>query len=412
MRHRTTSNLYFSYDMGDINPLHPAIIPLQCPITQRPWGTVGATSLVARFHARNSATFINASATYSEFVVSSYPPYTAKLADKPDATLSEHIRTQIIEVDPNFVQFYSLLHEDGVPYTIKAVSATLPTGLVVHPDDIAARQAYVVQHPTFSRPMEKPITILALSRLSLLAGLNTASQIVAQLTRVPEFADAVGRPATDHFVHIVKSEIPTPAHTRAVISALFNQQPQVIKDSLKRAVTRLSSMPDAVVSQDDRLLIRLANTFPDDPSCFAAYFLRFIDLPPGRAVYISPCLPYCVLEGDFVEASSKSDAAFYGGLVDSSIDTDVAAFLKTMSFKNTFVEVSSFVRSRPYFHSDSNWILLRVGSITANRACFRIAPIFCCCCLKGVERRQSGRERNIVHPSDTVFSTDQPSPSI
>lgn len=325
--------------MDDDNPLHPTIIPLLCPITQRSWGTIGAASLVARFHARNSGTFINASTAYSEFVVSSYPPYTAKLAHFPDTSLNEHIRTQVIEVDPNFVQFYSTLHEDGVPYILKAVSATLPTGLIVHPDSFAARQPYVAQHSSFSRPMEKPLLILALSRLSLLAGFNPAPQIVSQLTRVPEFADAVGRPATDHFVHVVKSEIPTPEHTRTLVSALFNQQPHVISDALKRAVTRLSAMPDAVVSQDDRLLIHLANTFPDDPSCFAVYFLRFIDLRPGRAVYISPNLPYCVLEGDFVEASSKSDAMFYGGLVDSSVDIDITAFLKTVSFKNTFVEV-------------------------------------------------------------------------
>lgn len=325
--------------MDNDNPLHPTIIPLLCPITQRSWGTVGAASLVARFHARNSGTFINASTAYSEFVVSSYPPYTAKLANFPDTSLNEHIRTQVIEVDPKFVQFYSTLHEDGVPYTLKAVSATLPTGLIVHPDSVAARQPYVEQHSSFSRPMEKPLLILALTRISLLAGFNPASRIILQLTRVPEFADAVGRPATDHFVHVVKSEIPTPEHTRTLVSALYNQQPHIISDALKRAVTRLSSMPDAAVSQDDRLLIHLANTFPDDPSCFAVYFLRFVDLRPGRAVYVSPNLPYCVLEGDFVEVSSKSDAMFYGGLVDSSVDIDTTAFLKTVSFKNTFVEV-------------------------------------------------------------------------
>lgn len=325
--------------MDEHNPLHPTIIPLLCSITQRSWGTIGAASLVARFYARNSVTFISASAAYSEFIVSSYPPYTAKLASIPGTSLSEHIRTQVIEVDPDFVQFYSTLHEDGVPYTLKAVSATLPTGLVVHPDATAALQPYVAKHASFARPLEKPLLILALSRLSLLAGFNPASQIVTQLTRVPEFADAVGRPATDHFVHVVKSEIPTPAHTRTLVSALFNQKLDVVSDALKRAVTRLSAMPDSVVSQDDRLLIHLANTFPDDPSCFAVYFLRFIDLRPGRAVYISPNLPYCVLEGDFIEASSKSDAAFYGGLVDSSVDVDISAFLKTVSFKNTFVEV-------------------------------------------------------------------------
>lgn len=339
--------------MDDDNPLHPTIFPLHCPITHRPWGTTGATSLVARLHALNKTTFINASMPYSELIISSHSPYAATLSNHPHITLNEHIRTQVIEVDPNFVQFYSALHEDGVPYTLKAVSATLPVGLLVHPDETIARQPFIIENESFARPTAKPILIVALSRLSLLAGLNPATQIVAQLTRVPEFADAVGRPATDQFVHFVKSEIPTREHTRTLITALYAQERHVISDCLRRAVKRLSAMPDSVVSQDDRLLIHLANIFPDDPSCFAVYFLRYIDLPLGRAAYISPTVPYCVLDGDFVEASSKSDAVFCGGLaVDSESSVDVTGFLTTTSFKDTFVEVRSFqkiIRHLPFF---------------------------------------------------------------
>lgn len=339
----------------ETNPLHPTVIPLLCPVTQHDWGTPGATSFSARLYTMNNHTYLSPSQPYSEFIVSSHPPHDALIATSPDETLRTHIQSQVIEVDPSIVQFYSQLHEDGVPFIIKIVSSVTPTGVRVHPDDAALSRSSIMSETTFDRPFSKPKMLVSLQKTHILVGFHSAKKIVAQLSRVPEFADVIGRARVDQFVHIVKSEIPTEQHVKNIVSTLLSKSSDTVSNCLTQAVNRLAKMPEDVVTDDDRLLIALANIFPDDPMCFGAYLFQRLEMNPGDAVFIPPTQPYCVLNGVFVEASSKSDAIFYAGLT-AKDEIRSSQFLQTVSFDDSVSEVCIHIFD--HYHNLSIYIYI------------------------------------------------------
>lgn len=248
-----------------------------------------------------------------------------------------HIEEQVIEVEASYVDFYTHLHQHGLPYQLAILSVATPQPLCVHP--AAPMAARLADEFSFQRAVPKSVMLVALRHGHVLFGIREAPDIVAELSRVPEFADAVGRPEIDAFVHVVKTQAATSRHVRDIISNLLQQPVPFVTNCLNRAVKRLLKMPKDMVTESDRLFISLSESFHNDPMCFAVYFLNRIKMKPGEAILISPEDPYCVLEGEFIEASSCSDATIIGGLSKENIHTDL--FLEALSFNSSPVEVSS-----------------------------------------------------------------------
>lgn len=329
------------------DPLRPTLISLRCPCTHHQWGAPAASSLAARLYALNNRTLISSTKPYSEFILSSHDPNEAVLQTDPPISLSDHIQAQVIEVDPAIVQSYARLHQHGCPFVLKVVSVKTPDGIRVHPDENSARLPFITDSDLFKRPSAKSVMIVALSTVHLLVGFQTASQIVAQLSRVPEFADAIGRSHTDRFVHVVKSAVPTAEDVHHIVATLLAQKPDFVAESLQRAVDRFVKMPPEAVSDDDRLLIALAKKFPDDPMCFSAYLLQRFQIQPGQTIFIQPTETYCVLNGDFADVSSHSDVVFHAGLTArEQVRSD--DFLQTVACQESTVEVRYCSSISPY----------------------------------------------------------------
>lgn len=45
------------------------------------------------------------------------------------------------------------------------------------------------------------------------------------------------------------------------------------------------------------LLKRLHTDFPGDVGCFAPYFMNYLELRPGQAIFLKPNLPHAYLSG-------------------------------------------------------------------------------------------------------------------
>lgn len=324
------------------NPLHPLIVPLHGTSTHHHWGVSGPESLAARLHSLNKAIAISTTKPCSEFLISSSDAAPAILVTTPTVTLRDHVQAQVIEVDAAIVPFYSRLHEQGLPYSLRIISVASPTGLCVHPSPENASLSSASPRVTESSD-RRPIMLVALRPSRLLLTFRSAKAVVADLLRVPEFADAVGRPNTDHFVHVVKTATPRHSHLQHVVTCLANAAESVVTDCLARAATRLARMPTEAVTDADRDFLALQSAFPNDPMCFAVYLLNRVEMTSGQAVFIAPGEPYCIFEGDFVLASTTSDTVFFGGLVPRN-DTR-SLFLESLSYSDTPVSVSLSILS-------------------------------------------------------------------
>lgn len=316
------------------NPLHPLVIPLHGTSSSHPWSLSSPTSQAARLYALNRFTSLHPSNPISEFVVSTHPSHKpAKLATSPYPPLRDHIETQVIEVDASMVDFYARLHAHGIPYVLKVVSVGKPQTLHVHPDETR------VKHMSQGERLAKAVMLVAIDEVDMLFGFQSVADIVGELSRVPEFADAVGRPETDRFVHLVKNGKAKGTDIRALVENLKKRKNAFIKKCLQATAERFEKMPVEAVTESDRMLIQLREDFEDDWAVFAVYFLNRVMLDEGNAVFVNPGEPMCVLKGEFVEASTFSDFKVNGGLMGPQGEED-EEFFNCLSYDDSPVEVS------------------------------------------------------------------------
>ena len=75
----------------------------------------------------------------------------------------------------------------------------------------------------------------------------------------------------------------------AVISLQLNK--------LLKRITEKKSSGDDLSTYCGELLLRLNSQFPGDGGCFCIYFLNYIVLKPGEAMFLGPNLPHAYLAG-------------------------------------------------------------------------------------------------------------------
>lgn len=79
----------------------------------------------------------------------------------------------------------------------------------------------------------------------------------------------------------------------------------------------------------EKLVIRLSNQYPGDVGIFAAYFLNYITLEPGQAIFLEANEPHAYLSGNCAEAMATSDNVVRAGLTPKLRDTEVLCNMLT-----------------------------------------------------------------------------------
>lgn len=220
------------------------------------------------------------------------------------------------------------------------VSVASPQAVHVHPDDADSARLHAIRPDAYPDPVGKAELTVAVSPVDALFGFRAPGEIVKELARVPEFADAVGRAATDKFVKEVRTGRGGAESLEELFGAFVSADEAKRSACLYAAVRRLEQMPDGSLSSDDTLLLRLHVAFPADPMCFAVYFLNLVRLEPGSAVFVPPKVPHAYLSGDIIEVSTCSTNVARAGLTDEALD--LKEFCNNLTYDVSLVKVCCF----------------------------------------------------------------------
>lgn len=313
------------------------ILPLTPSVQHDLWGSPGAKSLAGRIVAHNGNTAVAGDSVYSSICVGTHRLMRTVLAHDPSTSLLEYIRTEVIEVDSSKVEHYARLHKHGLPFLLQLVSVGSPQSIHVHPDTLESEKLHERNPAGYPDITGKAEMAIALSTVDALFGFRSASEIVVELARVPEFADAVGRPATDQFVKVVKTGRAGPDDLRKLFSSFMKAETNKVEDCLRAVVDRFTRMPRRNLSSDDTLLLSLYERFPKDAMCFSVYFFNRVKLEPGTAVFIHPKEPHAYLAGDLIEVSSCSVNVARAGF--STKELDKEEFVNLLNYDDSPVEV-------------------------------------------------------------------------
>jgi mannose-6-phosphate isomerase len=113
------------------------------------------------------------------------------------------------------------------------------------------------------------------------------------------------------------------AALKAAFTALMTCEEPTYKAAAQRLYQRLKCIQDIARTEKDSLFLRIYDQHPGDVGTLAVYFLNYVKLHPGEAVYLAANEPHAYLSGELVEAMANSDNVIRAGLTPKLRDTKV-----------------------------------------------------------------------------------------
>jgi mannose-6-phosphate isomerase len=237
-----------------------------------------------------------------------------------------------------------------LPFLFKVLSIGKALSIQVHPDKALAKELHArdPQHypgTLAARPSDiddnhKPEMAIAITPFRAFCGFRPLGEIAHFLASVPELTNLIGSGNVEEF-NQNRMEDPK-ASLRKIFSTLMHTTSEQASSQAKALVAR--ARKNGELGGDSSLadlIIELNSQFPGDIGLFCAFFLNYITLQPGEAIflrareihaYISGGSPFhCFAESDIVECMASSDNVIRAGLTPKFKDVKTLIDILTYS---------------------------------------------------------------------------------
>lgn len=223
---------------------------------------------------------------------------------------------------------------DALPYLLKLLSAAKPLSLQTHPNSAQAAEGFARENAegidllaanrSFRDPNAKPEFTVALSDFEVLVGFRDPAQTVKLFDQlgVKESLEPVIGPLRHRSGEAALAEV--------FLDALCLDD---LRHSLVTAVVvaGLNHIhDDGALGDFARVIVRLDEHFPGDPSLLAALLLNYHRMRPGQAIHVRPGTLHSYLGGTCIEVMGNSDNVLRGGLTHKHIDPN--ALVQVVNF--------------------------------------------------------------------------------
>lgn len=291
------------------------MIPIRGSVKNYAWGKKGNDSLVARLSSSPSASSaanqngetnkenlqIDASAPYAELWMGTHPSGPAQVVPLEKGPLviaprsTERSLAQLLETFPEYVGNLRVLQQWGrnLPFLFKILSVGQALSVQAHPDKKLAAALHAGDPKNYPDDNHKPEMAIALTPFEAMCGFRPLTEICHFMNGVPELATVVGDQMVKRFV-----ADPNKESLRKCYTALMVADPDLVIEKLKSLVDRWSSATDPNVDEAlVKLLLRLHSQYPGDIGCFSIFFLNYLVLQPGEALFLAANEPHAYLSG-------------------------------------------------------------------------------------------------------------------
>ncbi|KAI9162932.1 mannose-6-phosphate isomerase [Paramyrothecium foliicola] len=355
-------------------PLQVPLIRLQCGVNSYEWGKKGNDSAAARFAAATPSPdlSIKSDEPYAELWMGSHPKNPSKALDSGRSLLD-------LFEDNQQLLSSSVASKYGakLPFLFKVLSINKALSIQAHPNKKLAEQLHAKDPKNYPDDNHKPEMAIAITPFEGLCGFRPLKEIALFLEAVPSLASLVGDEAKDQFVQVAKdgSEGPNDTSKKALqkaFGALMSSSSQDIESQIAKLVEQaksegsgfagggVSSTSGEVLSE---LVTRLHGEFGADIGLFVLFFLNFVTLQPGEAMFLVADDIHAYVSGDIMECMAASDNVVRAGLTPKFKDVSTLVDMLTYNYapieeqKMAPTEYPYAKLNRPAYSSGSSVLL-------------------------------------------------------
>ncbi|KAL2869297.1 mannose-6-phosphate isomerase pmi1 [Aspergillus lucknowensis] len=327
------------------------LLRLQCGVNSYDWGKVGHESAAAKYAATTaSAGFsIEPEKPYAELWMGTHPSLPSKDVET-QRTLLDLVRDNVALMSPEVTERYG----GKLPFLFKVLSIRKALSIQAHPNKKLAENLHARDPRNYPDDNHKPEMTIAITPFEGLCGFRPLAEIVHFLKAVAPLRYLVGVQTASDFENAVKgSEDPDHPEQmkankdalRTLFTSLMKATPAEIEAAAKELVTSAQSSPEtfaSLVNTPDTnpknpaevasIIIRLNEQFPNDIGLFVFFFLNFVTLEPGEAMFLKADDIHAYISGDIVECMASSDNVVRAGFTPKFKDVDTLTNMLTYSY--------------------------------------------------------------------------------
>ncbi|KAF8959579.1 mannose-6-phosphate isomerase [Flammula alnicola] len=289
-------------------------------IQQYDWGKTGNTSKVALFAAASQIPgfAIDSGSPYAELWMGTHPKSPSRVRPS-NQVLSEYLASHPDLIGKEIVDRFDA-GNGNLPFLFKVLSIEKALSIQTHPDKKTAELLYREQPDIYKDPNHKPEMALAITPFRALCGFRPLPEIATYLKSTPELKSLLPLPVIEKFLSLANSSTPTGPEEKAALKDLFaslmTADEATIREHLQKLVVRYKSGGTSTEEDDDvvQLVVQLDAQFPGDVGIFCAFFLNYVHLSPGEAIFLGAGEPHAYISGECMECMANSDNVIRAGL--------------------------------------------------------------------------------------------------
>ncbi|OBT52160.1 phosphomannose isomerase type I, partial [Pseudogymnoascus sp. 24MN13] len=290
------------------------LIRLQCGVNSYDWGKVGNDSAAAKF----------AAATPSDFSIQEEKPYAELWMGTHPSNPSKDLTTQRTLLD--LVQDnQALLSKDiaerfgnKLPFLFKVLSVGKALSIQAHPHKKLAEELHRRDSKNYPDDNHKPEMTIAITEFDGLCGFRPLAEIAHFLKTIPALREIVGDSEAAAFESAIKgqdtstepaAETKNKKALQKLFGTLMNSSPEAVTKACYAIVQSASSegasfasggLPSTSGETLARLVARLNSQFPQDIGLLVFFFLNYVELSPGEAMFLKADDIHAYLSGDII----------------------------------------------------------------------------------------------------------------
>ncbi|KAI9036343.1 mannose-6-phosphate isomerase pmi1 [Aspergillus affinis] len=324
---------------------------LQCGVNSYDWGKVGNDSAAAKYAATTAAPdfSIESEKPYAELWMGTHPSLPSKDLET-QRTLLDLVQDNQALMSTEVAERYG----GKLPFLFKVLSIRKALSIQAHPNKKLAEKLHARDSQNYPDDNHKPEMTIAITPFEGLCGFRPLAEIAHFLNAVAPLRQLIGEDAASQFENTIKGseDSEDPAVTqknkevlRAAFTSLMQSSPESIEAATKDLVAAAHDSPDSFATSASTphtnpsnpaelaaLITRLNGQFPNDIGSFVFFFLNFVTLSPGEAMFLKADDIHAYISGDIIECMASSDNVVRAGFTPKFKDVSTLTDMLTYSY--------------------------------------------------------------------------------
>ncbi|KAF7161997.1 hypothetical protein CNMCM5623_007368 [Aspergillus felis] len=321
------------------------------PLLRLQCGKVGHESAAAKYAATTAAPdfSIQSDKPYAELWMGTHPSLPSK-----DLETQRTLLDMVQDNQALISQEVSERYGGKLPFLFKVLSIRKALSIQAHPNKKLAEKLHARDPRNYPDDNHKPEMTIAITPFEGLCGFRPLAEISHFLKVVAPLRQLVGEQAASEFENTVKGseESEDPAVTeknkqalRTLFTSLMRSSPESIEAATKELVAMAQNSPETFATSSSTpetnptnpaelaaITVRLNGQFPNDIGSFVFFFLNFVKLEPGEAMFLKADDIHAYISGDIIECMASSDNVVRAGFTPKFKDVDTLVDMLTYSY--------------------------------------------------------------------------------